>query len=127
MEVQYKATPKIQTNIYKPACMYLPHQYCNANNGFLPVKLVVNSSAVSHPTAIAAEGEKILLSLSGQKHKEKISFNMVEDWGRYELERCEDWKSCLLEARGLHQEERVWSTAGCVPSFSVMSLTGSCN
>lgn len=55
IEVQYKAALKIQTNIYKR--VHIPStQYCNASGGFLPVKWVINSSAASQPTAIAAKG-----------------------------------------------------------------------
>lgn len=68
IKVQYKAALKIQTNIYKLECMDFPHS--TASNGFLPVKLVVNSSAASQPTGIAAErGGNSPPSLLGQKYK----------------------------------------------------------
>lgn len=72
--MQQKAAPKIQTAISKLACMYFPHQYYNASDGSKIVNLVVNFSAASQPTAIAAEREEIPLSLLGQKYKEKDIF-----------------------------------------------------
>lgn len=80
IEVQFKAIPRIQTNIYKLQCMYLPHS-TTMHDGFLPLKLVAISSAASHPIAIAAEREKSLTLLLGQKYKDKIFFTLEESGG----------------------------------------------
>lgn len=96
--MQQKAAPKIQTDISKLACMYFPHQYYNASDGSKIVNLVVNFSAASHPTAIAAEREEIPSLCWGRSIKKKISSNMVEYWRTYELGRCDGWQSCLLDA-----------------------------
>lgn len=60
--------------------MYLPHSTA-MHDGFLPLKLVAISSAASHPIAIAAEREKSLTLLLGQKYKETIFFNLEESGG----------------------------------------------
>lgn len=77
--VQYKAILRIQTNIYKLQCMYLPHS--TAMQWWFSACQIGSKFLCGIPP-IAGEREKSLTLLLRQKYKEKIFFNL-EEWGEY--------------------------------------------